>query len=134
MGKEDRMLNQTAIYALRAMGFLAAHNTGKPVQSALISQEMDIPHNFLSKILNRLSQAGIIEAVRGRGGGVKLSHPASEILLFDIVNLFMKVDDFKKCLLGMHTCDGKCGLHLRWRIVSEQFEKILHDTTIDQIL
>ena len=127
------MLNQTAIYALRAMGFLAAHNTGKPVQSALISKEMDIPHNFLLKILNRLSQTGLIYAVRGRGGGVKLSRPASEILLYDVVNLFMKVDDFKKCLLGTHTCDGSCGLHFRWQIVSEQFEKLLNETTIDQI-
>lgn len=133
MGKEDCMLNQTAIYALRAMGFLAAHNTGKPVQSTLISQKMDIPHNFLSKILSRLSQTGLIHAVRGRGGGVQLSRPASEILLFDVVNLFMKVDDYKKCLLGMHTCDGSCGLHLRWRIISEQFEKMLNDTTIDQL-
>ena len=128
------MLNQTAIYALRAMGFLAAHNTSKPVHSALISQEMNIPHNFLSKILNRLSQAGLTHAVRGRGGGVRLSRPAPEILLYDVVSLFMKVDDFKKCLLAKHTCDGTCGLHLRWRIVSEQFEKMLNDTTIDKIL
>ena len=52
----------------------------------------------------------------------------------DVVNLFMKVNDFNKCLLGMHTCDGRCGLHLRWRIISEQFEKMLNDTTIDQIV
>jgi len=128
------MLNQTATYALRAMGFLAAHNTGKPVQSALIAKEMNIPHNFLSKILNRLSQAGLIHAFRGRGGGVQLSRPAYDILLFDVVNLFMKLDNFRKCLLGKQTCDRTCGLHLRWRIVSEQFEKMLNDTTIDKIL
>ena len=128
------MLNQTAIYALRAMGFLAARNTGKPVHSALISREMDIPHNFLSKILNRLSQTGLIQATRGRGGGVKLSRPAAEIPLYDVVNLFMKIDDYNKCLLGMHACDGTCGLHVRWKIVSEQFEKLLNDTTIDQIV
>ena len=128
------MLNQTAIYALRAMGFLAAHNTGKLVHSALIAKEMNIPHNFLSKILNRLSQTDLIHAVRGRGGGVKLSRPASEILLYDVVNLFMKIDDVNKCLLGMHACNGTCGLHVRWQIVSEQFEKLLNDTTIDQIV
>jgi Rrf2 family protein len=128
------MLNQTAIYALRAMGFLAAHNTGKPVHSALIAKEMNIPHNFLSKILNRLSQTGLIHAVRGRGGGVRLSRPSSEILLYDVVSLFMKINDYNKCLLGMHACDGTCGLHVRWQIVSEQFEKLLNDTTIDQIV
>ena len=128
------MLNQTAIYALRAMGFLAANDTGNPIQSALISREMDIPHNFLLKIINRLSQAGIIVTLRGRGGGIQLARPATDILLIDVVNLFMKIDNFKKCLLGKHSCDGTCGLHLRWRIVSEQFEKMLNDTTIDQIL
>jgi len=46
----------------------------------------------------------------------------------------MKIDVFKKCLLGKHACDGTCGLHLRWRIVSEQLEKMLNETTIDQIL
>jgi len=128
------MLNQTAIYALRAMGFLAVHNTDKPVQSALIAKEMNIPHNFLLKILNRLSQTGLIHTLRGRGGGVQLSRPGSDIRLFDVVNPFMKIDDFKKCLLDKHACDGTCGLHTRWRIVSEQFEKMLNDTTIDKIL
>ncbi len=127
------MLNQTAIYALRAMGYLAQLNSAGPIQTALIAKQMDIPQNFLSKILNRLSQAGIIQAVRGRGGGVQLSRPATEILLADVVNLFMKIDDYKKCFLGMNSCDGSCGLHLRWRIIAEQFEKMLNDTTVDQI-
>lgn len=127
------MLNQTAIYALRAMGYLASLDPGRPVLSSLIAQEMEIPQNFLSKILNRLTQARLIEAIRGRNGGVKLAQPASDIKLYDVVNLFMTVDDYKKCMLGLNQCDGSCGLHLRWRIISEQFDKILNDTTIDQI-
>ena len=127
------MLNQTAIYALRAMGFLACQDSDEPVLSSLIAKEMDIPKNFLSKILNRLTQARLIEATRGRRGGFQLARPAAEIQLFNVVDLFMRVDDYKKCLLGLDQCDGSCGLHLRWRIISEQFEKILNDTTIDQI-
>ena len=59
--------------------------------------------------------------------------PATEIKLHDIVNHFMAVDDYKKCMLGLNQCDGSCGLHLRWRIISEQFDKILNETTIDQV-
>ena len=128
------MLNQTAIYAIRAMGFLAQQDTKKPVLSSTIASEMNIPRNFLSKILNRLAQAGLILATRGRGGGVMLSRPKSEIILYDVVNLFMKVDDYKQCLLGLDKCNGKCGLHLRWRIISNQFEKMLNETTVDQVL
>ena len=128
------MLNQTAIYAIRAMGFLAQQDTKEPVLSSTIASEMKIPRNFLSKILNRLAQAGLILATRGRGGGVTLSRPKSEIFLYEVVNLFMKVDDYKRCLLGMNNCDGSCGLHHRWRIIAKQFEKMLNETTIAQAL
>ncbi|MBT4365515.1 MAG: Rrf2 family transcriptional regulator [Desulfobacterales bacterium] len=62
------MLNQTSIYALRAMGFLAAKNDSSPVISSTIAAEMNIPKNFLSKILNRLTQSGLIVATRGKTG------------------------------------------------------------------
>jgi len=116
------------------MGFLANQDTDEPILSSLIAEEMEIPHNFLSKILNRLAQAELILATRGRRGGVKLARPGSEIFLHEVVGLFMKINDFKKCLLGLGKCDGSCGLHLRWRIISEQFEKMLKDTTIDNVL
>ena len=45
------MLNQTAIYAIRAMGFLAAQEEGIPVLSNTIAEEMEIPKNFLLKII-----------------------------------------------------------------------------------
>lgn len=129
------MLNQTSIYAARAMGFLAKQEKNEPVLSSTIAAEMNIPRNFLSKILNRLVQAGLIQATRGRNGGVTLSRPAEEIYLYDVVNLFMKIDDFKRCFLGLKgRCDGTCGIHLRWKIISEQFEKMLTETTIDQII
>jgi len=116
------------------MGFLARKDPGELTLSSTIAAEMNIPRNFLSKILNRLAQAGLIAATRGRSGGVSLSRPASEILLSDVVRLFMKLDDYKQCFLGLGKCDGKCGLHLRWRIISEQFEQMLNQTTVDQIL
>lgn len=127
------MLNQTAIYAIRAMGFLAQQDPEELVLSSTIASAMSIPRNFLSKILNRLAQAGLITATRGRGGGVKLARPGSDILLNEVVLLFMKVSDYKQCFLGLSKCDGGCGLHLRWRIISEQLEQMLTDTTIDQV-
>jgi len=115
------------------MGFLAKQESDIPILSSTIAEDMNIPRNFLSKIINRLVQAGLVTAVRGRGGGVKLARAASEIYLSQVVELFMKIDATRHCLMGLKTCDGGCGLHLRWRIISEQFEKLLHDTTVDQV-
>ncbi len=128
------MLNQTAIYAVRAMGFMAKQDIDHPILSSTIASNMNIPRNFLSKIINRLSQAGLVLASRGRGGGVKLGRPAADIMLREVVELFMKVDDYQSCFMGLKSCDGSCGVHVRWKIISEQFQKMLDDTTVDQIL
>ena len=127
------MLNQTAIYAVRAMGFLATQKAEEPILSRTIAREMDIPKNFLSKILNRLVQAGLIHSVRGRNGGFVLSTSPSKIRIRDVVDLFMKLEDYQQCFLGLKKCDGSCGLHIRWKIIAEQFEKMLNDTTVDRI-
>ena len=127
------MLNQTAIYAIRALGFLAEQKEGLPVLSSTIAEEMEIPKNFLSKILNRLVQAGIISSMRGRRGGFVLAVEPSEIKVRDVADLFMKLGDFKKCFLGLNRCDGSCGLHIRWKIIVEQFEKLLDETTVDRV-
>ena len=59
------MLSKTATYALQAMAFLADHRDEGPVLSQTISQEMKIPKNFLSKILNRLVQKGSLNQSEG---------------------------------------------------------------------
>jgi Rrf2 family protein len=127
------MLNQTAIYAIRAMGFLAEQKEGLPVLSSTIAEEMEIPKNFLSKILNRLVQAGIIRSIRGRSGGFVLDVDPSEVRVRDVADLFMKLNDFKQCFLGLSRCNGSCGLHIRWKIIVEQFEKLLDETTVDRV-
>jgi len=115
------------------MGYLASQDNGKPILSDTIANEMDIPKNFLSKILNRLVQFGLIHSIRGRSGGFVLAIPPSKVIVRDVVDLFMKIDNYKQCFLGLNKCDGSCGLHKRWSIISEQFEKMLNETTIDQI-
>ena len=127
------MLSQTGIYAIRAMGYIASHQDGNPLLTRTIAEEMQIPVNFLSKILNRLVQAGLIRSLRGRNGGFVMAKPSSEIFIRDIVDLFMQLDDYKQCLLGLKKCDGSCGLHRRWRNITEQFGLMLDRTTIDNV-
>ena len=126
------MLNRTIIYALKAMDYLALQKEGIFISSHNISREMQIPKYFLRKILNCLCLAGLIQSIRGKGGGFALATHASGIRIGDVVNLFKKVDDPRQCLLGAKKCDGSCGLHYRCRIISEQFKEI-YNMTIDEI-
>jgi len=127
------MLTQTAIYALRAMGFMAAPRPGGPVLSKVIAEKTNIPHNFLSKIMNRLVQAGYLQSIRGTNGGFVLSKSPEEINLLEIAALFMRLDNLHECFLGMHRCNGTCRLHDKWQPVANEFFSMLGDTRIDQV-
>ena len=52
---------------------------------AELSQHLQITQQNVFKIVNFLARAGLIEAVRGRNGGVKLARPAGEIRIGDVV-------------------------------------------------
>ena len=128
------MLTQTATYAIRAMGYLAKEGDGKPVLSQTIADAMEIPKNFLSKILHRLVQEGLIQSVRGTNGGFVLAREAKSITLRQVVAPFTNLAVYKTCFLGLHECDGNCGTHRKWLPVVHGLEKLLDGTTIDKVL
>lgn len=71
-------------YALR----LLIHLAGKPgelVQVAEVARVHGISQAHLMKVANHLAHLGMVETVRGRGGGVRLSRPADQINLADVV-------------------------------------------------
>ncbi len=128
------MLSQTATYALKAMAYLAAHGKEDPILSQTISRDMEIPRNFLSKILNRLVQEGLIRSIRGTGGGFVLAGPPGDIRMRQVVAPFMKMEDYTQCFLSVNKCDGSCALHPRWKNIARQIEAMLDETTIDKVL
>lgn len=71
-------------YALRLLIQLAGNPSGL-VQIADVARHHGISQTHLMKVANRLSHLGMVETVRGRGGGVRLARPAEEINLADVV-------------------------------------------------
>ena len=55
------------------------------VKVAVLSERLDITQQNIFKIVNLLAKAGLLEAVRGRNGGVRLARPAGEIRIGDVV-------------------------------------------------
>jgi len=73
-------------YALRAVLALAeASPGGKPVSIKSISEREAISAEFLEQIFFRLRRAGVIDSVRGPGGGFYFARPLDHISLLDIL-------------------------------------------------
>jgi Rrf2 family transcriptional regulator, iron-sulfur cluster assembly transcription factor len=84
------MLSITSQYALRALSHLARQNE-KTVLGRDLAQSVEIPANYLSKVLLVLRNAGLVDTTRGAGGGYRLGRPANEIRLIDVVELFEEI-------------------------------------------
>jgi len=71
-------------YTLRVLMYLALDRTRR----ATIPQIADaygISQNHLMKVVHQLARAGVIESVRGKGGGLKLARPPESIRIGEIV-------------------------------------------------
>ena len=77
-------------YALRAMTNLALSSSGKPKAIKTIAAEEDISPEFLEQIFFKLKKAGIIDSVRGPGGGFILSQDPQTI---SVKAIFIAVDE-----------------------------------------
>lgn len=118
-------------YACRAIVELAHHVSKKsPLTATAIAENRNIPEKYLVHILLQLKKAGILTSVRGAQGGYKLAQKSSSISLFDIV---YAVDG---PLMVPPPCADESSKELEatWGRVTEQFEAVLKETTIEDIV
>ena len=100
-----------------------------------ISDELDISFHFLTKIFQKMSQAGLLESFRGPNGGIMLSKPAAHISLLDIVLAIDGPDLFKECVLGLPGCGNEkpCPMHFRWATERARLESLFGQTTLAEM-
>ena len=130
------MLSQTAEYALRTVLHIARTGSDGPANADAMATSLGIPRNYLSKVLHRLAQAGVLSSTRGRNGGFVLAKDPRKIPLAAVVGLFDRVEPRGQCLLGQAVCSDvkPCAAHARWMAVNEQSVRFLTDTTIAELL
>ncbi len=78
-----------------------------------IADALQVPQQFLAKILQQLSRHSLISSVKGPHGGFYISEANSNVTLLDIVECIDGKGALTSCILGMPTCSSKlpCPLH-----------------------
>lgn len=128
------MISQTAEYALRAIVFLAM-NTGAAYTTQQISGATKVPAAYLSKVLQSLVRAGLIQSQRGLGGGFILSKSAEDLTILEVLNAVDPLQRIRTCPLGIEAHGTiLCALHKRLDDATAVIEKAFRDTTIGDLL
>jgi Rrf2 family nitric oxide-sensitive transcriptional repressor len=86
IGKTGEIMRLTlwTDYALRTLIYLAMKEQGLATIGE-IAGSFEISKAHLTKVINRLAQQGYVQAVRGKGGGVRLGRPAAAISIGEVV-------------------------------------------------
>ena len=130
------MLSTTSQYALRALSHLAARS-GEAVLGRELAESVEIPANYLSKLLLTLRNAGLVATTRGSGGGYRLGRPADQIHLIDVVELFEEISRTRPaCFLGRtRACSETtpCNAHSSWKDLQVAYLRFLISTPLSAI-
>lgn len=128
------LLSQTAEYALRAVVLLAEVGGG-PLTTHDIARRAEIPGGYLSKVLRRLSNTGILTAQRGVGGGFTLNRRPIEITALEVVEAVDGgVPRIARCPLGRSDHTTLCPLHRMIDQAASDVETALSTTTIEALI
>ena len=124
--------SQSAMYAMRAMSWLAHHADGVPHRSGDIAARTGIPDPYLSKVLRRLVVAGLVDSKKGRSGGFSLSRSPSAISFADILGAVDSLPEVGLCVFGYGRCDvaHPCSLHPVWARYVEHTDTWARTTTL----
>ncbi len=78
------VLSSKIKYGIAALMELTNYHGKDLLQTKLIAERRSIPPNYLEQLLNQLTRAGIVRAVRGSRGGYQLALPPEEITFLQV--------------------------------------------------
>jgi FeS assembly SUF system regulator len=78
-------LTHLADYAVVMMTAAARRGEGERLSATELAEETGVPLPTAQKLMGKLAGAGLLDSVRGAGGGFTLSRAGGEISLADII-------------------------------------------------
>jgi len=128
------IFSQTAEYALRAVVCLAA-DPARAMTTAELARTTRVPANYLSKLMQTLRRAGLVDAQRGVGGGFTLTRPPTDISVLDVIQVVDPIERILTCPLGIES-HGRtlCPMHRKLDDALEHIQRTFRDSTIQNLL
>ncbi|MCC7061365.1 MAG: Rrf2 family transcriptional regulator [Planctomycetes bacterium] len=125
------LLNQTAVYGLRAMATLTSLAPGESINVIALSERTGVPQQYLSKVMRKLVVARLVRSQRGHGGGFALMKAPRQIRLIDVLRA-IDLDLDGGCAFGFAACDptNPCTLHPIWSKMQECIQEWAGDSTL----
>ena len=114
-------------FAVTAMIDVAMHNSKGPVTLAGVAERQKISLSYLEQLFGKLRRYGLVDSVRGPGGGA--------IALADVITAVDEPIDATQCG-GKENCqdDKRCMTHELWANLNTHIFAYLSSVTLEQLV
>lgn len=126
---------QATAYAIEALAFIAGLEPGTPVKTRQLSDILDIPEQYLGKVMTQLVKKKYISSTKGPTGGFELTVDPERVTLYRVIASLDSLTPLEEdCVMGLGKCssDTPCAFHDRWtkfkdRAIAEALKLTLAD-------
>jgi Rrf2 family protein len=100
-----------------------------------IAKATQVPAAYLSKVLQPLIKARLVQSQRGLGGGFSLDREPEEISILEVINAVDPIQRIEVCPLGLEEhASNLCPLHKRLDDAVGLIEEAFAQTKISELL
>jgi len=129
------IFSRSTRYAIQALVLLAGQPPGRYMRCRTLADRLQLPLPYLSKLMVRFAQAGLLDSSRGRAGGYRLRQPPDAIHLLQVAEVVSAGRVGRECLLGLKNCsdDDACAMHCQWQPVKQRLFAMLEDQNLERL-
>ena len=126
-------ISEATSLAFHTMALLAAEPEGRHSTREL-AETLGVSEAHLAKVMQRLAKQGLVESMRGPGGGFRLGINVDDVALLEIFEAIEGPFQPSNCLLGGMLCGGrKCVFGELIRTVNEKVLTYLEETRLGEL-
>jgi Rrf2 family iron-sulfur cluster assembly transcriptional regulator len=124
-------------YAVMAMADLATTSSERPVPLGDIASRQEISLSYLEQLFAKLRRAGLVNSVRGPGGGYRMARSLADTRIADIMIAVEEPVDVTRCQHQAKGCmEGgrRCVTHDLWDELGRHIHLFLNGVSLEDVV
>ena len=130
------ILKRNGDYSIRALLVLGALGADELLSADRLASRAKVAEPLLRKLLQKLVRAGIVESVKGTGGGFRLARAPRAISVLDIIEPVQGKLAINRCFLGRSGCplQGRCKISRKLVGIQEHLVQFFKGITLGDLI
>lgn len=123
-------------YALIALKYMAAQKSDKKITAKEIAEQKSLPFDAVSRVLQKLSQKGVLRSEHGAYGGYLINQDLSEVSFYQIIECILGPIEIVKCAKDQSACEliASCDVQSPLMDLNAQLKQFYESLPVQKLL